>query len=92
MGAVHVLASCVLDARSGNVVLASGASSGTASCFLIPAFPERLGAAAPVIDGAILIPVTRYVKCSQTLKICAGFSGQSLFALVQEQESESIRH
>lgn len=40
-----------------------------------------------MIDGAILIPVTRYVKRSQTLKIRAGFSGHSLFALVQEQES-----
>lgn len=35
---------------------------GASSCFLIPAFPERLDGASPVIDGAILITVTRYVK------------------------------
>lgn len=61
---------------------------GASSCFLIPAFPERLDGAAPVTDGAILITVTRYVKKpSQTLKIRAGFSGQSLFSLVQESRS-----
>ena len=32
------------------------------SCFLIPAFPERLDGAGPVIDGAILMTVTHYVK------------------------------
>lgn len=63
--------------------------TGTTSSFLIPAFPERLDGSAPVIDGAILITVTCYVKRSQTLKIRAGFSGHSLFALVQEQESGS---
>lgn len=37
-------------------------------------------AASVMIDGAILVPVTRYIKPSQNLKIQEGFPGRSLYA------------
>lgn len=73
----------------GSCDLGCSGPSGSASCSLIPVFPERWDTAAPVTDGAILAVVTRYVKPSQTLKIRAGFPGRSLFVLVQQQESEA---
>lgn len=60
---------------------------GTRSRVLIPVFPERLDGADPVIDGDILMTVTCYVKKPSDPKIRAGFSGRSLFALVQESIS-----
>lgn len=40
----------------------------------------------------LFLRLTRYVKNGQNLKIPAGFSGHSLFALVPEQESGPISH